>query len=149
MLLFFHLGDVCVVRAECCEHQWWDRASHSTGTWLWRIPVLLFEGWSTLPCIPALPHPNFLPWYWREWVGGFWIWKEKLELLLQWIQTGLSSVFEVAMRAVSCTRWPKLLPGHTAQSKEVMELRICFCELWIQHQQLIGRTPTADWQNHF
>lgn len=66
------------------------------------------QGPSTLPCIPALPHPNFLPWYWREWVGGFWIWKEKLEILLRWIQTGLSSVFEVMMGAVSYNRWPKL-----------------------------------------
>lgn len=34
-------------------------------------------------------------------VGGFWIWKEKLELLLQLIQTGLSSLFEIMMGAVS------------------------------------------------
>lgn len=82
-----------------------------------------------------------------------WIWKEKLELLLQWIQTGLSSAFEVVMGAVSCTRWPKLLPGHTAQSREMMELRVhlffwAFVSFlwgntnsWLEeHQQLIDQS---------
>lgn len=105
-----------------------------------RIPVVLCEGWPTLPCLPALPHPNLLPCYRREW-------KEKRELLLQWIQTGFSSVFEVVMGAVSCTRWPKLLPGHIAQGGKGAESLFGFVSfgyytnsLLEGHQQLIDQT---------